>query len=90
MVCLRAEEALEQAPDDATKKMNMIYLRILGYLVHHVPTDRGLKVVITEIVSCKTDSALFEVGKLYYNHYLRACTFPNLLLKLPSDDAVLS
>jgi hypothetical protein len=45
-----------------------------------VPTDRGLKAV-EEISSCKDDSALVAVGKMYHDHYIRACTFPSLRIQ---------
>ncbi|KAF8147267.1 hypothetical protein B0H34DRAFT_785840 [Crassisporium funariophilum] len=50
---------------------DLVYIRILGYLIHFVPTDLGLRVVVTEIVSAGTDCALLDVGKMYYDHYLR-------------------
>jgi hypothetical protein len=35
-----------------------------------------LKNIIEEISSCTDDSALLDVGKMYYDHYIRACAFP--------------
>jgi len=37
-----------------------------------VPTDRGLKTVVEEIGSSQDDSALLAVGKMYFDHYIRA------------------
>jgi hypothetical protein len=59
----------------------MVCIRILGYLLHHLPTNEGLKTVVHEIVSSTDDSALLRVGKMYYNHYIRACMFTNLLIQ---------
>lgn len=73
MICLRLEKSLQQAADkgeDVGK--SMINIRILGYLIHFVPTDQGLKTVVEEISSCKDDFALLNVGKMYYDHYIRA------------------
>jgi hypothetical protein len=75
-ICLRLEKSLQQATDkgeDVGK--SMINIRILGYLIHFVPTDQGLKTVVDEITSCKDDFALLNVGKMYYDHYIRACMF---------------
>jgi len=72
-ICLKLERSFQEATDGRQDvKKNIVYIRILGYLIHHVPTDRGLRTVVHEIVSCADDSALLEVGKMYYNHYIRA------------------
>lgn len=81
-ICLRVERSLQEdidKGDDVGRKQ--IYIRILGYLIHYVPTDRGLGHVVNEIVSSLSDSALLDVGKSYFDHYIRACTFPNLLIQ---------
>ena len=81
-ICLKLERSLQEATDGRQGiETNVVYIRILGYLIHHVPTDRGLRTVVHEIVSCSDDSALLEVGKMYYNHYIRACTFASLLIQ---------
>lgn len=74
--CLRLEECLQLAAEkDDDVANNLIFIRILGYLIHYAPTARGLKTVVEEISSCADDSALLVVGKMYYDHYIRACTF---------------
>jgi len=81
-ICLRVESSLQQAINSGENVGNdVIYIRILGYLIHFVPTDLGLKVVVTEIFSAKSDRALLDVGKMYFDHYIRACAFPNLLIQ---------
>ena len=78
-ICLRVESSLQQAVNNNENIGNdIIYIRILGYLIHFVPTDLGLRVVVAEILSAKSDRALLDVGKMYFNHYIRACAFPNL------------
>ncbi|KAF8965403.1 hypothetical protein BDZ97DRAFT_1998394, partial [Flammula alnicola] len=47
-----------------------------GSLAFLYTTDPGLKTVVEEISSCTIDSALLAVGQIYYDHYIRACTFP--------------
>lgn len=77
-ICLGLEKflllAVVNKGDDVGSKL--IYVRILGYLVHHFPTDQGLGNIVEEIISSVDDSALqVDVGKIYYDHYIGACTF---------------
>ncbi|KXN84498.1 hypothetical protein AN958_12410 [Leucoagaricus sp. SymC.cos] len=71
-ICLRLEESLELAVDNDDVGNNLVYIRILGYLIHYVPTDLGLRKIVEEISSCVDDSAILAVGQLYYDHYIRA------------------
>ena len=81
-ICLTVESSLQQAVNNGENVgNNIIYIRILGYLLHFVPTDQGLRVVVSEIFSAKSDRALLDVGKMYFDHYVRACAFPNLLIQ---------
>ena len=59
-MCLRLENSLQEATNgDRDVGKNLIYIRIMGYhLIHHVPTDQGLKTVVYEISSTISDSAL--------------------------------
>jgi len=79
-ICLTYEKSLQLAIDNGDDVGNkQIYIRILGYLIHYVPTDQGLENVVKEISSCADDDfALLDLGKMYFNHYIRQCTFPNL------------
>lgn len=86
-ICLTLEaklkESLQAAVEASLAKVigtHLVYIRILGYLIHYVPTDQGLKTVVEEIISCREDSALLAVGKMYYDHYIRACTLESLLI----------
>jgi hypothetical protein len=79
--CLMAERALQgvdKGVSDLGKKL--IYIRILGYLIHHLPRVEGVLNLKQEIVSAHQvgGTALFDIGKWYLDHYIRACTFPNL------------
>jgi hypothetical protein len=41
-MCLRLEKSLQEAANEGQNvKMDLIYVRILGFLVHHVPTDQA-------------------------------------------------
>ncbi|KAF8905958.1 hypothetical protein CPB84DRAFT_1813942 [Gymnopilus junonius] len=87
-ICLTLEKALQRAIDkgeDVGRKM--IYIRILGYLVHYVSTDRGLKTVIEEISSSISDTALLEIGKMYFDHYIRAFRANKGPIPTPSNHA---
>ena len=77
-ICLRLEKSLQDAAnkgEDREVGKKLIYIRIMGYLIHHVPTDRGLKTVVLEISSSENDSDLLQIGKMYFDHYIRACMF---------------
>ena len=82
-ICLRVESSIQQAVNnnENISGNDIIYIRILGYFIHFVPMDLGLRMVVTEISSAKSDRALLNVGKMYFNHYIRACGFPNLLIQ---------
>jgi len=87
-ICLRVEMSLQQAVNnDENIGKDMIYIRILGYLLHFVPTDLGLKVVFNEIVSAKSDRALLDVGRMYFDHYVRAFRANKGRIPTPSNHA---
>ncbi|KXN80608.1 hypothetical protein AN958_09646 [Leucoagaricus sp. SymC.cos] len=87
-ICLRLEKSLQLAANKGDNVgNNLIFIRILGYLIHYVPTDRGLKTVIQEIVSCVDESALLLVGKMYYDHYIRAFRANKGRIPTPSNHA---
>lgn len=78
--CSRLQGSLQQAVDKGENVGNdIIYIRTLGYLLHFVPTDVGLKVVVAEIFAAMSDRALLNVGKMYFDHFIRACAFRNLI-----------
>jgi len=87
-ICLRLEKSLQKAIDKGEDVgQDIINIRILGYLVHFVPTDRGLKTVVQEISSCKDEFALLAVGKMYYDHYIRAFRANKGRIPTPSNHA---
>ena len=50
ITCMRLEKILQQDVDMGQNVGNgLIYIRILGYLIHYVPTDEGLRTVTYEI-----------------------------------------
>ncbi|KXN83403.1 hypothetical protein AN958_01476 [Leucoagaricus sp. SymC.cos] len=87
-ICLKLEESLQLAVDnDDDVGNNPIYVRILGYLIHYVPTDLGLRKIVEEISSCVDDSAILAVGQLYYDHYIRAFRANRAHIQTPSNHA---
>jgi hypothetical protein len=81
--CLHLDASLQaQNPgNDAKSAKKLIYVRILGYLLHHVPSEEGLHQAVTDILSCRTDENLLELGLMYFDGYIRPCTvrYPFLL-----------
>ena len=83
-MCLRLEKSLQEAANEGQNVgKDLIYIRILGFLFHHVPTDEGLKTIINEVCSTAGNSALLlQVGKMYFDHFIRPCTFQVALTPL--------
>jgi len=75
--CLRLEKTLQELQDKGENATNnLVYVRILGYLIHFAPGDSGIETVVQQIISCHgDDSKLLSVGQMYYDHYIRACKF---------------
>ena len=73
-ICLRLEATIQENNSKKDMARDQIFCRILGYLLHHIPTDQALKTVVYEVVSAKDDEALLKVGEMYFNHFIRACT----------------
>ncbi|PPQ70849.1 hypothetical protein CVT25_003949 [Psilocybe cyanescens] len=87
-MCLKLEDSLQLAPnngDDIGKFL--IYIRILGYLIHHVPTEIGLDNISQEINSCHDNSTILALGQMYYDHYIMAFQPNRCLTPTPPDDA---
>jgi len=70
-ICLKLESWLQAANGSGERGKDTIYIRILGYLLHFVPTDEGLRTVTEEITAASDDSALLSVGQMYFDHYIR-------------------
>lgn len=62
------------------KKQNLMYCRIIGYLLkqlNYPPTQHlALKSICREIFKCQGDqNKLLDLGKWYFDHFIRACAF---------------
>lgn len=77
--CLNLEKDIEEkildGEDIDRKKKNLMYCRVLGYLLHHAPNDTALAVVTQEILSCETIEAILILGKFYFEHFISVCKF---------------
>ena len=87
-MCLRVEKSLQEASNNGQNvEKDLICIRILGFLVHNIPTDGGLRTFIYELSSTNGDPALLlRTGKLYFNHFIRACKFVPLSFNVISDE----
>jgi hypothetical protein len=68
-IVLRFEQSGKTHPDPK----RLIYARILGYLMLAGPSDEASEAVALEVISCDDEDALALNGKMYYDHYTRAC-----------------
>ncbi|KAF4614259.1 hypothetical protein D9613_008152 [Agrocybe pediades] len=74
--CLVVEHALTNLLADTTMngeeiRLHLVYIRILGYLLHYMPTRAGLDDLTHEIQISTSDNDLVELGQTYYGHILR-------------------
>jgi hypothetical protein len=51
----------------------LIYARILGYLMLEGPSDEAPVAIPREVLSGADEDVLATNGKMYYDHYIRAC-----------------
>ncbi|KAF9555084.1 hypothetical protein CPC08DRAFT_643432, partial [Agrocybe pediades] len=49
----------------------LVYIRILGYLLHFIPSRTGLDNLARQIKECSSDNDLLQLGQMYYDQYLR-------------------
>ena len=83
-MCLKLEQITQDKIDTnaIVGPRDMIYCRILGYLIHYAPTDQALKTVMYDIVSRTSEQALLDVGQVFYDYFISACTSFLFLLSL--------
>jgi len=91
-LCLSVESSLQQTVN-AGKCVgkDLIFARIVGYLIHFSPSKEGRKNVASEINSCKGEqSKLLAIGQRYYDYYIRACKFnkATYLFNMPISEGI--
>ena len=80
-IILRFEQSAQTHPDPK----RLIYARILGYLILEGPSDEARVAVAREVLSCADEDALTTNGKMYCDHYIRACELLLLPVFRPSE-----
>jgi hypothetical protein len=55
----------------------LVHARILGYLIREGPSTKAKECVAQEVNSCSSDDEMYKLGKMYYDHYIRACESPS-------------
>jgi len=75
---LRLEKASDYHSDRDIRGNKLIHARILGYLIREGPSTMAKERVAQEVNSCQNDDEMDELGKMYYNHYIRVCESPSL------------
>ena len=68
-IIFRFEQSAQTHPDPK----RLIYARILGYLILEGPSDEARVAIAREVLSCADEDAMANNGKMYYDHYIRAC-----------------
>jgi hypothetical protein len=51
-----------------------------GYLIREGPSTTAKERVAQEVISCLDDDQMVKLGKMYYEHYIRICESPSLVV----------
>ena len=77
----RNEQAAKIRDPSADRKKRLMYARIVGYLILEGPSDQARVTVALEVNACNGDEEkMLGIGRLYFDHYIRACKLPNVCL----------
>ncbi|KAJ8597922.1 hypothetical protein M405DRAFT_779057 [Rhizopogon salebrosus TDB-379] len=75
-VCLVFESRASEASDTGGHKPSeLVCARLLGYMLIHAPVDTGRDHLAKEILSCTGDDGLKQLGKFYFDHFIRLCAY---------------
>ena len=74
------EHALALGWGTLRQRFDCALARILGDLILEGPSDQAGVTVAQEVVSCHSTEDMLNLGKMYYDHYLRACMLLPLLV----------
>ena len=70
----RNEQAAYRRDPSDDRKKRLIYTRILGYLIIAGPSAKASVAVALEVNACSgEEEKLLAIGRLYFDHYIRAC-----------------
>jgi hypothetical protein len=67
---------LEIANHEVHEK-KLVNTRILGYLIREGPSTKAKERVAQEVNSCQNDDDMDELGRMYYDHFIRVCESPS-------------
>src|SRR6266850_4268656 len=59
------------------REKKLVHARILGYLIREGPSTKAKECVAQDVNSCSNDDEMDKLGKMYYDHYIRACESPS-------------
>lgn len=54
-------------------EMDLMHLRIMGYLLHYAPSEQAIATLARDIVSCDPREDIIALGEFYDNYFLRSC-----------------
>lgn len=75
-----------QSPGDGSRRKNLMWVRVVGYLLLEGPSDRARIAVALEVNSCAGDGEkIIAIGKYYCDYYLCACKLSMFLLLRDSE-----
>lgn len=74
-ICLSLEQKLNGDEDVERNKQNLVYCRVLGYLIQYAPREEVVTSVAADIVSCENDQDIFHLGKMFCYDFIAPCTF---------------
>ena len=65
-LCLETERKCTQS--------QLVYVRILGYLLLNAPSSTAQGCVVNDIIACTGQSDRLKLGETYMNQLIRPCT----------------
>ncbi|KAG2014397.1 hypothetical protein CC2G_011217 [Coprinopsis cinerea AmutBmut pab1-1] len=87
----RAYSLILNLESELTKQEDLVRCRIVGYLLHHAPTDRAIARVVDEIVGCsrreEAYSRILEIGGGYLDCFIRLFRNSRRRTGIPSNHA---
>jgi len=75
---LRLEKAYYSHSNREVCEKKLVHTRILGYLIREGPSTKAKERVAQEVNSSQKDDDMDELGKMYYDHFIRVCESPSL------------
>ena len=81
---LKLEKNIQATYTSADRAKNLVFARILGYLILEGVSDQARVAVALEVNACCGDEAkMLSIGKLYFDHFIRTCKLQNFCFFSP-------